>query len=65
MAARAYRVLLIFRTDDSTDGVPVAKGYKPPTIDELAEEFLVIKAADGSTLIERTALIRRMHLKDS
>lgn len=61
--AREHRVLLIFRTDESTDGVPVPKSFKVSP-DDLLEEFLIIKAADGSTVIERTAGIRRMHLKD-
>lgn len=59
-----YRVLLVFRTDDSCDGIPVAADFMAPTIDDLLDEFYVIDSADGSTVIERTALIRRMHLKD-
>ena len=61
---KELRTLVIFRTDESTDGIPVASDFVPPTADELLEEFYVIDAADGSTVIERTALIRRMHLKD-
>jgi len=63
--ASELRTLLIFRTDDSTDGIPVRSSFKPPTLEDLAEEFIVIKAADGSVVIERTALIRRMHLKEA
>jgi hypothetical protein len=65
VTSKKPRTLLVFRTDDSTDGIPVAADFMPPTADDLLDEFYVIDAADGSTVIERTALIRRLHLKDS
>lgn len=57
------RHLIVWMSDDATETIPVKARYKAPTPEELLEEFIQIPARDGSTVVLRTRLVNRMHLK--